>query len=110
MVNSPHLRSKGLLSKNKSDYVNRRRRLEGSKWQRFRLEPTGDFQEASKEIMDAIRMLQGRRDSRSAVERVACVAKKFRVATVRNYWTGRIRGELLHRRKSEQRKSHNVGE
>jgi hypothetical protein len=51
--------------------------------QRLRLEATKEFQEASNEITDAIRMLQGRRSSRSTVERAACVTKKFRVATVR---------------------------
>jgi hypothetical protein len=40
--------SYGLSSKNKSGYINRRRRLECSKWQRFKLALTKDFKKFQK--------------------------------------------------------------
>lgn len=64
-------RSKGLSSKTRSDYVNKRRRLRYSKRQRSKLKLTqeaGNFEESSKEIVDATRMLQRCTSGRSEDE------------------------------------------
>jgi hypothetical protein len=65
-------RSKGLLSKSGSGYANKRRKLTRSKRQRFKLELTkeaGNSEKSSKEIVNAVRILQRRTSGRSADER-----------------------------------------
>lgn len=65
-------RSKELSSKSESGYVNKRRKLTRSKRQRFKLELTkeaGNSEKSSKEIVNAVRILQRRTSGHSADER-----------------------------------------
>jgi hypothetical protein len=75
LVNSPHLRSKGLSSKNKRDYVNRRRRLEFSKWQRSQLELTEDFKKFQKRSQTQSEYCKGADVAVLLLKGVACAAK-----------------------------------
>jgi len=65
-------KSKGLSSKSRSNHISKRRRLRYSKRQLSKVEPTQEvrnFEESPKEIVDAIRMLQRRKNGSSADER-----------------------------------------